>query len=220
MISDLYMDKIRNKDKLKASDITILGGSFNPVHNGHIKMAQTAHDQFGLDNIVFMPNKSTYYKDNNQFVSDAARLEMLRLATEDYDYMTLSDMEIKRGGTTHTIDTVRELLNENEDRTIYFIIGGDSLEWIDKWVEGDKILESVILLTAVRGETDIKKSNEIINKLYELYPNADILLLDMDDTPISSSDIRHRVESENAITGLVPQKVEQYILDNKLYWRA
>ena len=128
---------------IRENNITILGGSFNPIHNGHIEMAKCAARQYNLENIVFMPNKSTYYKDNDAFVSDKDRINMLKLAIEDYDYMSVSDMEIRRGGVTHTIDTIRELKEEDPDRKIYFIIGGDSLEWVEKWVDADELLGSV-----------------------------------------------------------------------------
>lgn len=197
--------------------IAILGGSFNPIHNGHLQMAISAHKQFDLDSVIVMPNKTTYYKENKAFVSDEHRLNMLELATCDYEYMSVSDMEIRRGGVTHTIDTVRELLQEDPDRGIYFIIGGDSLEWVDKWVEAEELLKSVTFLTAVRGETDHEKSLAIIERLEREYPFASVKLLDMEEYDVSSSDIRRRVQAGESITGLVPENVEKYILDNKLY---
>ena len=204
---------------IKENSITILGGSFNPIHNGHLEMAISAHKEYNLDNIIFIPNKSTYYKDNDSFAGDDDRLEMIRLATEDYSYMSISDMEIRRGGITHTIDTIREFKKMSPERKIYFIIGGDSLEWIEKWVEADELLKLVTFLTAVRGKTDMRRSKEIIRDIYSRHDDAEILMLNMKDYPVSSSEIRDRISQGKDINGLVPDKVAAYIMSNNLYRR-
>ena len=204
---------------IKENSITILGGSFNPIHNGHLEMAITAHNEYNLDNIIFIPNKSTYYKDNDVFAGDDDRLEMVRLATEEYPFMSYSDMEIRRGGITHTIDTIRAFKETDPDKKIYFIIGGDSLEWIEKWVEGDELLRLVAFLTAVRGKTDMRRSKEIIRDIYSRHDNAEILMLSMKDYPVSSSEIRKRIGNGEDITGLVPEKVADYITNHNLYRR-
>lgn len=204
---------------IRENNITILGGSFNPIHNGHIEMAKCAARQYNLENIVFMPNKSTYYKDNDAFVSDEDRINMLKLAIEDYDYMSVSDMEIRRGGVTHTIDTIRELKEEDPDRKIYFIIGGDSLEWVEKWVDADELLGSVTFLTAVRGKTDRARSKSIIEGIYSRHTDAAILLLDMKDYPMSSTDIRTKASEGGDISDMVPVKVAEYIKEKGLYRR-
>lgn len=87
---------------IRENNITVLGGSFNPIHNGHVEMARCAATQYNLEHVVFMPNKSTYYKNNDCFASDEDRINMIKLAIDDYPYMSVSDMEIKRGGVTHT----------------------------------------------------------------------------------------------------------------------
>ena len=180
-------------------------------------MAVCAHEQFGLDRIVFMPNKTTYYKENDTFAPDEDRLKMIELAIKDYPYMSCSDMEIVRGGITHTIDTVRALKEEDSERGIYFIIGGDSLEWVDKWVEADELLRSITFLTAVRGETDRARSLEIIERITSEHPDADIRLLNMEDVPISSSVIREKLNAGEDISGMVPEEVEEYIYRKGLY---
>ena len=208
----------RNKLNLsdrKSDKIFILGGSFNPVHFGHIAMAESVHDKFSCD-VVFVPNKSTYYKDNSLLATDDDRLNMLELISEEYDYISYSDIEIIRGGITHTIDTVRELKGYGY-RDIYFIIGGDSLEWIDRWVDADELLDSITFLTAVRGDTDREKSLAIIDRLKEEHPDSRVMLLDMKETPVSSSDIRNKLSAGKLVQGLVPESVEKYIIKNNLY---
>lgn len=197
-------------------DIAILGGSFNPIHNGHIAMADAAHDMCKTD-VVLMPNKTTYYKDNKAFASDEDRLSMVRFAAEERDYLMYSDMEIKRGGVTHTIDTIRFLKGVNPDRRIYFIIGGDSLEWIDRWVDAEELLESITVLTAVRGATDRNRSEEIIRKIKDTIPVSDIRLLDMNSMEISSTDIRKRAQENKSLRDLVPEKIEAFIKEKNIY---
>ena len=197
-------------------DIAILGGSFNPIHNGHIAMADAAHDMCKTD-VVLMPNKTTYYKDNKVFASDEDRLSMVRFAAEERDYLMYSDMEIKRGGVTHTIDTIRFLKGVNPDRRIYFIIGGDSLEWIDRWVDAEELLESITVLTALRGATDRNRSEEIIRKIKDTIPASDIRLLDMNSMEISSTDIRKRAQENKSLRDLVPEKIEAFIKEKNIY---
>lgn len=197
-------------------DIAILGGSFNPIHNGHIAMADAAHEMCKTD-VVLMPNKTTYYKDNKVFASDEDRLSMVRFAAEERDYLMYSDMEIKRGGVTHTIDTIRFLKGVNPDRRIYFIIGGDSLEWIDRWVDAEELLESITVLTSVRGATDRNRSEEIIRKIKDTIPASDIRLLDMNSMEISSTDIRKRAQENKSLRDLVPEKIEAFIKEKNIY---
>lgn len=195
----------------------ILGGSFNPIHKGHLKMAKSAHDQFDLDDIVVMPNKTTYYKENMEFVSDEHRLNMIRSAIQDIPYLSVSDMEIVRGGVTRTIDTIREFKALYPDSELYFIIGGDSLEWVDRWVSADELLASVIFLTAVRGKTDIKRSKDIISRIKSEHPKSQIELLNMDDYPISSSEIREKIKIGENPSEMLPEKVYNYIVEHNLY---
>lgn len=197
-------------------DIAILGGSFNPIHVGHIRMAESFYEQFGID-IVLMPNKTTYYKENKAFVPDEDRLNMLSLVAEHYPYMFYSDLEIVRGGVTHTIDTIRELRKANNNRDIYFVIGGDSLEWIDKWVDAEELISSVHFVSAIRGETDLERTKAIIKRLNTEYPKSRISILDMADTPVSSSEIRNRIAEGLDISGLVPDYINDYIQKNSLF---
>ena len=195
----------------------ILGGSFNPIHKGHLKMAECAHNQFGLDDIVVMPNKTTYYKENIEFVSDEDRLSMIRLAIEGMSYLSVSDMEILRGGVTHTIDTIREFERLYPGVKLYFIIGGDSLAWVDRWVSAKELLESVTFLTAVRGENDIERSKNIIRRIKSEHPKSQIELLNMEDYPVSSSGIREKIKCGEDVSDVLPDKVYDYILEHGLY---
>ena len=125
------------KDIFKQSGcIGILGGTFNPVHIGHIMLADKTIEQYpDIEKIVIMPNNLPAYKNSHELVDSKHRIRMLELATEDRDYVSISDLEIKRGGATYTIDTLREIKNINPSLKIYFIIGADSLFQFEKWRE-------------------------------------------------------------------------------------
>ena len=210
MVKDSYYDIAKKKD------IAILGGSFNPIHLGHIAMAESAYRLLGLD-IVLMPNKTTYYKENKVFAPDNDRLGMLKLVADKYSFLYYSDMEIKRGGVTHTIDTIREFKKVNNERKIYFIIGGDSLEWLDKWVEAEELLRSVTFLVAVRGDTDRKRTEELIRKYKVQFKGSEFIVLDMKDIPISSSEIRSFRSAGLSIDSFVPDYIRDYIVEHDLY---
>ena len=103
--------------------IGIMGGTFNPIHNGHIKLADTAYKELSLDKIWFMPSKIPPHKDNSTIVDEQHRVNMINLAISDYDYFELSELELKREGTTYTSQTLEYLSEYYPDDIFYFIIG-------------------------------------------------------------------------------------------------
>ena len=215
--------KIKHNDTLDSyyrddsrGDIAILGGSFNPIHNSHIEMAVKVHEKFNID-VVLMPNKSTYYKDNKKFVEDEHRLWMIRRVASEYDYLFYSDMEIRRGGVTHTIDTIRELKKVDPDRKIYFIIGGDSLKWVDNWIEADELFDNVTYIAYARDDDNLDNAANEIKRIKNGHSNADIYLMDSFVAPISSTKIRENINPGISIKNMLPDYLEEYILQNRLY---
>lgn len=203
----------RNSD----NRIAILGGSFNPIHYGHLAMTKAAYDSFHFANVLLMPNATTYYKENIPSIKDTDRLSMLDLVVKEYSYLSISDIEIKRGGITHTIDTVRELEKEMPDRKIYFIIGGDSLLHLPGWVEAKELFKKVVFLTCIREDVDQSESLALIDKYKKDYVGAEIELLPMAKYDISSSKIREMVRNGQSIKGLLPESVAEFIQANGLY---
>jgi len=208
----IFQLKERRKMRTK---IAILGGSFNPIHLGHLAIARAAHEMVGAD-ILIMPNSKTYYKQNHSSVSDEMRCEMIRRSIKHYSYMKLSDMEIVRGGETHTIDTIREMEQIYPNSDIYFIIGGDSLAYLDKWINAEELFHKVIFLTAIRDDMDRDKSLLIMRQYEEEY-GARIELLETKNYDISSSMIRDKAAKGCSLKGLVPKAVEEFILEKNLY---
>ena len=196
--------------------VGVLGGSFNPIHLGHMELAKEAHIQFGLGNILLMPTSLTWYKDTSSLAGPKHRLAMARLGAKEMgeEYMRASSIDIDRGGITYTCDTVNELRDVYDN--IYFIIGSDSLMYIDEWKNAGDFLKKCIILYGKRDGDDVEAISEKKKFLKQEY-GADIRELKIKKIPISSSDIRKRIKSGKSITGLVPKSVEEYIMENNLY---
>lgn len=197
-----------------ANIVGIMGGTFNPVHKGHIAIARAAHEQFNIPDILVMPSYSPAYKDNSNIVSATHRCNMISLAIQDYDYMTLSTFEIQRGGRTYTADTLR-LLKDDYDK-IYFIIGADSLFSLDTWYRPDYVCSHCHLLAANRDNHPLAELIKQRNILMNRY-NASIDFISCEDYPFSSSSIRKEAAKGHDITPYVGKDVSEYITDNKLY---
>lgn len=204
-------------ERIESDAVVLLGGSFNPVHCGHLAMAEAAHTEYGAESVILLPNKTTYYKEHDDFAPDRDRLAMLHLAAETSPWLSVSDLEIRRGGVTHTVDTIRYFREKYPERQVYFIMGGDSLAHLLTWVEAKELLETMHILTAVRDEVDSEVSERWIEKCKAVSPDADIRLLKMPPVSISSSEIRRRRRQRLSITGMVPPAVEDYILRHQLY---
>ena len=195
----------------------VLGGSFNPIHNAHLAMAECAHRQFEIPEILIMPTAATYYKDGSVLVDATQRMEMIHLAIKDYgasDYMIPSSLDLDRGGTTYTYETINDL--EKIYDKIYFILGADSLMYIDKWVNAAEFLPKCTILAAFRegvSRDALKTQAEYLENDY----NADVRFLDTVIMPYSSSDIRKRISEGRRVSDMMPEGVYDYICKNRLY---
>ncbi|MDD6327902.1 MAG: nicotinate (nicotinamide) nucleotide adenylyltransferase [Eubacteriales bacterium] len=197
--------------------VGILGGTFNPIHNGHLMMAKTAKFFVPqLDKIVFMPNNIPAYKNQSLIVSNEHRLAMLQCALKDMSYTTISDMELRRGGMTYTVDTLNEIHSINPALKIYFIIGADSLFSFSKWYHYKQILTKCTLLVAARN-SETKKLYEACSSLTNNYSYGEIILLNNDEYNVSSSEIRTMLENGIIPENKLPNNVIHYIVNNKLY---
>lgn len=194
-----------------------MGGTFNPIHNGHLILGQTAYEQFDLDEVLFMPNKKPYYKKLSKNITDDQRCDMVKLAIADNDAFTFSDIEVTREGNTYTIDTLRILTEQNPDCEYYFIMGADSLFHFDSWKEPEEITKLAVLLVATRetmATFDIESQIEYLQSEYE---NARIECLFSPSLEISSSQLRKRCRDGKSIRYLVPDSVASYIKEHELY---
>lgn len=195
--------------------IGILGGTFNPIHLGHLQIAICAHEQFNIPHILVMPSgQPSSYKDTSIIADSSDRCAMIELAIKDYPYMSLSTIEIDRQGTTYTSDTLKYLKNDNS--YIYFLIGADSLFSLDKWHEAAYVMNNCHFIAANRDKHSTDELEQKAEYLRTHY-NARIDILHMNDMPISSSDIRDRIHNGKNVDNMLPDTVYQYITAHNLY---
>lgn len=198
--------------------IGILGGTFNPIHNGHLALAKTAFEQLSLDVVWFMPSGQTNLKKNDDILPASTRIKMISLAIEEFQCFQLSLIETSRPGITYTYETLLLLEKEFPNDHFYFILGADCLFSIEKWKNPEIIMQKSTLVTAIRDYTnsiDIAKQADYLKKTY----SCDIRLLDFPKIEISSSAIRSKLSARESISGLLPRKVEEYINKHYLYSR-
>jgi len=194
--------------------ICISGGTFDPIHNAHIKIAEIALSQFALDKVIFMPSGNSYMK--SDVTPSIHRFNMLKLAIEGMDKFEISDLEIKRAGYTYTKDTVAYFKEHFPNDELYFLIGTDTLHMLDKWYMFEYLFENLIFIVADRGDANsVFKADEYKSKY-----GADIRFMDNDVIDISSTEIRDEFANktyEEFDNKYFDKKVFEYIKENHLY---
>ncbi len=196
--------------------IGILGGSFDPIHNGHLAIAQSAYEDFSLDEVWLIPAGHSPNKDEAGMTSAKMRADMTALAAEDVPYFKCSTIEVESEETSYTYLTVSKLKERYPDTIFYFIMGADSLDYFEKWRHPEIICENAIVLAAVRDDMDLTDIQTKIKKIQELF-HAEIYPLSCKKIEISSSNIRKNIAEGKIVSGMLPQKVEQYIAKHGLY---
>lgn len=196
--------------------VGIMGGTFNPIHNGHLSLAHSALEHFQLNEILFMPSGISWMKKGTDVLDSSLRLQMTELAIEDTPQFSLSTIETDRDGDTYTYETILLLKEQNPDTKYYFIMGADSLFSLEKWKNPDLILKNCTLLVSVRDDYNMDALKKQIFYLQNRY-KAEIKLLSMEPIDISSSEIRNRIKKGESVHNLIPVKVAQFISQNNLY---
>lgn len=193
----------------------ILGGTFDPIHMGHLQMAEAVYRRMGLERVLFIPAYVPPHKVGMYFASAQDRYAMTELAVAAYPHFAVSDMELRRSGVSYTIDTLRELHRLYGQRQLYFIIGADSVAQLHTWHNIEEMLELITFVAA--GRPGYAGVMEQVEQRLGKRARERIILLDTPEYDISSTDIRARIRSRASLAGLVPQAVEQYIYQHKLY---
>lgn len=199
--------------------IGIFGGTFSPVHNGHLSAAQAFMQRMWLDVLYIIPTALPPHKQLHGDATAADRLEMLRLAFDGMEGVLISDMEIRRGGRSYTVDTLREL-HEGlaPDDRLFFLMGTDMLLTFDQWREPNEICR-LCWPVYIRRESDAALDASIVERISryrELYGKT-ICRIDAPAVDVSSTAIREAVAAGRPIDELVPPTVADYIRDHKLY---
>ena len=193
----------------------IYGGSFDPVHIGHVTLAQHAVRECGIDKLIFMPAHISPFKQDRKVTPGIDRCHMLECILKYDPAFCVSRYEMLKLGPSYTVETLRHW-SHLLGGSLSFVLGFDSVVQVDTWYHGDEILRDYHLITARRPDTDNVIGEEKIAYLREKY-NAHITVMDMEPVDASSSEIRRRVASGESLEGLVLPEVEQYIIDHDLY---
>ncbi|MCK5676464.1 MAG: nicotinate-nucleotide adenylyltransferase [Verrucomicrobia bacterium] len=201
-----------------AKRIGIIGGSFDPLHLGHLIIAQDAVEHLGLSEVVFIPAAIPPHKQQREQVVAEHRLAMLRLALEADARFSVSDIEIRRGGVSYSVDTIRGLKESRPEAEWVLIVGSDTLVDLHNWYKIDEVLDLCEVATFLRpGENNLE---EIAGKVLVAEHHRKRLIENIVEThlvEISSTEIRMRVAEGRSIRYLVPAEVELYILEHGLY---
>ncbi|MGL4606460.1 MAG: nicotinate-nucleotide adenylyltransferase [Eubacteriaceae bacterium] len=196
--------------------IGLLGGSFNPIHTGHLLLAESARDQFELNKVLFIPTGNNPFKLSEDDISRNHRLNMVALAIEGNPNFEIVTEEIDRPGITYTIDTIEKLEKAYQNVDFYFITGADIMFEITLWKGALQLLKTVKFITTFRPGYSHDKLDSRIEELRDIY-DASIFKLYAPEMDISSSDIRSRVKNGYSIRYLLPGLVENYIVENNIY---
>lgn len=201
----------------KKKRIGIMGGTFDPIHIGHLILGETAYHQFHLDNVLFMPVGNPPHKqDRENRATDSQRVEMVRLAIASNPHFTLSMEEMHREGYSYTYRTLERLKKRYPDTEYYFILGADSLYTFDEWKEPARILGACTILVGTRNHTSDEKLDRVIEHLEEKY-HGQIEKLESLNIDISSKMIRSWIEKGRSLAYYVPDQVIEYIQKNNIY---
>ena len=197
--------------------IGIMGGTFDPIHYGHLVTAEAAREKFCLDKVIFVPSGNPQHKKNKEISPGIDRVNMTVLATANNPFFEVSDIELKRDGYTYTVDTLKEFIKiYGENTRFYFITGADAVMEILTWKDVSTILKLCRIVSAYRPGSDINKFRSMVDELERVH-RSNIHLIEVPALAISSTEIRERVKSGITIKYLLPEKVERYILEKGLY---
>ena len=186
--------------------IGILGGTFDPPHNGHIAIARAAMKECDLQKVIFIPAKFPPHKPIETVTSEKDRLNMLKLVVRGHTEFDMSDIELKRDGLSYTIDTLWEIKEKNPEAEIVFIIGADNISEMESWYLPDEILNAATVVAFNRPGFEPRGKYKSRIRMFSMAP-----------VNISSTEIRKRAGANEDIEAFVPEPVREYIETNSLY---
>lgn len=199
--------------------IGIMGGTFNPIHAGHLLLAEWAKEEASLDEIWLIPSGISYIKAKLEVAPAEDRLRMAQLAAEGNGHFRCLDLEVRRGGYTYSYETLEELAQAYPRDEFYFILGADCLFALERWKFPDRILGACKLIAAVRDEASMEEMEEKKAELERRF-GGEIFLMPFIRLSLSSTEIRRRVGEGKSVRYMVPDSVLSYIEEKGLYRKA
>jgi nicotinate-nucleotide adenylyltransferase len=197
--------------------IGLMGGTFDPIHYGHLVLAEQVRTRFDLDMVYFIPVGTPPHKEEENITNSGHRYFMTLLATITNPYFEMSKIEIENHGTSYTVDTIKKFKEAVDgDAQLYFITGADAIYELETWKNVKELLSICNFIAAGRPGIDeykVKKKIEYLNEKY----NGNIILTSVPALAISSTDIRQRIKEGKSIKYILPESVEYYIYKNNLY---
>ncbi len=194
----------------------IFGGTFDPIHNGHLTVAEYVRAEMALDQVLFIPAGRPWFKERQPVTDAGHRLEMTRLAVTDNPHFAVSDMEVRRDGPTYTIDTLAELRREKgKGVEFYLILGIDALNELHRWRRPTDVLNMATLVGVTRPGADTV-DRAALDSIRE-GASDEVVIVDGLRIDISAADIRRRMSEGLSVRGIIPQAVEDYAKRHVLY---
>ena len=196
--------------------IGIFGGTFNPIHNGHIQMINACKDFANLDRVIIIPSYTPPHKECDTLENEEQRLEMCRIASMNMDFVEVSDVEIKRGGKSYTFETLQFLKKMYPYDELCFIMGADMFLTLEKWKNPEIIFKLATIIAVPRNSDDnnalLKHYNNVLKDM-----GAKAEILNEPVLTVSSTYVRENIGNREIIKNLIDDKVYEFIRNNKLY---
>lgn len=210
MIEEPPRSSLKRKVRMaRTKKIGILGGTFDPIHLGHLVLAEQVKEKLKLDQVIFIPCLRSPHKTRQKLSPAKDRLRMTQLALEGNSSFSASDIELKRKGLSYTVDTLKELKNLHPNSQIYFLTGSDVVDELGTWKDPRRLYGLAKVVIATRpGFDKFDRRNRFARKS---------IVVPITGIDVSSSEIRRRVKKDKSIKYLVPSRVEDYIKKKKLY---
>lgn len=210
------MMELKRKAPLEKPRLGIMGGTFDPIHYGHLVAAEMARSKFDLSKVLFIPSGTPPHKDRSDISASGLRFEMIERAIKDNPAFDISALELERKGSSYTVDTLRVLTRTWPEYELYFITGSDALREIFSWREAEEILMMTQFIGAARPGFD---ASDFLHQVQQEHPETmgRIHYLEVPALAISSTDIRARVKRGQPIRYLLPEPVRHFIQQRGLY---
>jgi nicotinate-nucleotide adenylyltransferase len=204
---------------MRERSVGIMGGTFDPIHYGHLVIAEGARVQYHLEEIIFVPSGTPPHKTGRGITNPEHRFQMTQLAVKDNPYFSVSRLEIDRPGPSYAVDTIRALRGIYSERTrLYFITGADAILEILSWKDVGSLISMCHLVAATRPGYSLSGLEDIVGKIRNLHHrDFSVHTMEVPALMISSTDIRNRVLNGRPIKYLLPDAVEKYIYEHNLY---